>query len=280
MEIYNHIIYLIEPRLELANRLHGRIGPELAQALMKPEGYHTQEKAESTWLESDFLLKTNLVFLQSLRCRVPLDKEETFTAVFGSTRICEVLFDQWWTIRRYEAMQELGELEIGLPYTLKPAAPTGSAKVDEWLADLGTRKPMIFASVLFHNPSELQISPLVDGSWHRPLLEILDESGAAGALAGNDAYASCAEFVAWCLSKNPHFASIDMFSIPGIGWPESDWDRYEWYEKVMTEVTKWEKPPYLVDLGNFIITHRDKVVWPPHKTGLERIKDTRAIRPS
>lgn len=279
MEYYRHVLYLIEPRTDLAAWLHRRVKSDVTEELLKPVTYHTQEKEDAAWNEADRLLKAKLIFLHGLRESVQplLHGDADYAAVFGSTDILDAHFDRWWTIRRYEAHQELGDLARGLPYTQEPASPTGSTRVDEWLAETRAqaRRPVLIGSVLFHNPGELEISPLVHGSWERPILEILDALGPVG----NDVFGACAELVAWCLSKNPRPANLSVLSIPGLPWPNSDDDRYEWYDRVMVEVASWKNPPYLVDLGKFLITYRDEVVWPPQKRGVPQPKDPRTTRP-
>ena len=278
---YWHVFYQIEPRPEFADWLAQRVNPEVAEAVLKPVTYHSHEKDDPAWLESDRLLKVKLIFLNALRRyhQPPLPNDAEFIAVFGSLQITEALFDKWWMIRRIEAKSELGSPAEFLAYSTEPAAPTGSARVDEWLAKLRDwkGKPSILGSVLFHSPGELQISPLIHGVWPRPLLELLEESGAAGGF-GNDVYDSCAAFIGWCFSKDKP-PSLGVLNSPCAPWG-NDSDPYEWYEKTMANVANSEHPPLLVNLDEFTITTcLGEVLWPPGKKGRERPKDPRTMRP-
>lgn len=276
MTPYFHVFYTIEPRPELAAWLRERVKPEFADDLLKPIAYHIEEADDASWTEADRLLKAKLLFLHGLRERWCWALRETFDCLrlFGWAELRETHFDQWWTIRRSQAAGELGDLQRTLPYVEEPVPPTGSERVDGWLESIKFRPhtPVVLGSVLFVSPGELHISPLVHGSWERPILDLLDESGPFG----SDVFGACAEFVAWCLSKNPRPANL---SVSGLPWPNSDEDRYERYDKVVTEIATWKEPPYLVDLGEFIITHRDQIVWPAAKRGTPRWKDPRVKRP-
>jgi len=276
MDYYFHVFYVIEPRRELAEWLPGRVTRDVAEALLKPVTYYTQEKEDPNWVESDQLLKVKLVFLNALRnCdQCPLSTDADYSAAFGTVSISEVLFDQWFTIQRHLTWQELGGPQKLLAYSTEPAVPTGSPRVDEWLVNLRDwkHKPVIIGSVLFHSPGELQISPLIHGSWQRPVLQVLEEAGAAGGF-GNSVDNACAEFVAWCLSKNPRPANVSVGNIPGAPWCDADSDPYEWYDKTMAEAASWENSPFLVNLDEFIITRQGEVMWPPSKRDRERTKN-------
>jgi len=281
MEIYNHVLYVIEPRAEFTAWLSGRVSPETADFLLEPVTYHSQEKDDSSWLESDRLLKAKLVFLANLDHdhRSPFTTEGEFTALFGTASITEALFDRWWTIQRHQATREIGWPERSLAHSTEPASPTGSPRVDEWMARLRDwrGKPSNIGSVLFHSPSDLQISPLIHGVWPRPLLELLEESGAAGGF-GNDPDGSCAQFIAWCLSKDRP-PTMGVQNIRGAPWNDADPDPYEWYEKTMAIAARLERPPLLVNLDEFTITtHLHEILWPPSKRGMSRPKDPRAVR--
>jgi hypothetical protein len=136
----------------------------------------------------------------------------------------------------------------------------------------------MIGSVIFHSPGELQASVLAYGSWRRPPTELLVEAGAAGGF-GNNVHDACAEFVAWCLSQNPRPATLSVHSLPGVPWPKSAWDPWDWYEKVMAEIASWEPPPVMVDLDEFLITHRGEVLWPPEKRGRKASSDRQSRSP-
>jgi hypothetical protein len=282
MEYYSHVFYLIEPRAELAAWLSGRVSADVAQVLLEPVTYHSEESDDATWLESDRLLKVKLVFLHALRHdgQAPLPSDEEFAAIFGTVRVSQALFDKWWTVRRHQTSRELGRSEELLAYSTDPTAPTGSTRVDEWLARIRDWKfkPLIAGSVLFHSPGEHQISPLVSGVWPRPLLELLEASGAVA--RGGGVEGACAHFIAWCLSKD-HPPTMGVGNIPGTPWRRNadDTDPYEWYDKVMEVVASWDNPPLLVNLAEFTITtHLGEVLWPPAKRGVARPEDPRSTR--
>jgi hypothetical protein len=284
MDYYSHVLYVIEPRVEFAAWLTGRVSPDIAEALLRPVTYHSQEKDDPSWLDADCLLKVKLVFLHDLRndYQAPLSNDETFSGLFGTIRMSQDMFDRFWTIRRYQASRELGRSEGLLAYSTEPAEPTGSPQVDEWLARIRDwkGKPAIVESVLFHSPGELQVSPLVHGVWPRPLLEMLDEVGAAGAF-GNDVDSACAQFIAWCLAKD-HPPTMSVGNLPGAPWRghSDDYDPYEWYEKTMEAVSSWHNPLLLVNLDEFTITtHLGDILWPPSKRDTHRPNDTRSTRP-
>jgi hypothetical protein len=282
MDYYFHVFYTIKPRPELAGWLAARVASDVVETLTKPTVYYAEEKEDSSWLESDRLLKAKLVFLHALRHyhQCPLPSETEFLAAFGTTTISAALFDQWFTIERQQTWQELGGAQELLAYSTEPAAPTGSTRVDEWLANLRDwkGKPVIIGSVLFHSPGELQISPLVHGSWQRPVLSLLEEAGAAGGF-GNSVDDACAGFIAWCLSKNPRPANVSISNLPGTPSRDADSDPFEWYDRVMAMIATWEKPPFLVDLDEFSISLNGETLWPPNKRGRERPKDPRTMRP-
>lgn len=119
-------------------------------------------------------------------------------------------------------------------------------------------------SVIFHRPSELQVSAAMRGWWNRPVADLLIEAGAAGGF-GNDVHDACTEFVGWCLAQSPRPGSFSILSLPGLPWSDSDHDPWAWYERLMKEVEKWDPPPVLVDLDDFQITHRGEVLWPPRE---------------
>jgi hypothetical protein len=130
-------------------------------------------------------------------------------------------------------------------------------------------------SVIFHSPGDLQASAAVSGWWSRPLPTVVIESGAAGGF-GNDVHGACKQFVWWCLSQSPQLGSFDILSLPGLPWSGSDHDPWDWYERLMADVAKWEPPPVLVDLDDFLITHRDEILWPPPEHRRERRTDRRS----
>jgi hypothetical protein len=277
MDFYRHAIYVIESRPELRDWLQGRVESEVVESLMKSVSYHYQEKIDDAWTEKDLLLKVKLVFLISLRSHAAFSNDTRLTATFETDIPCESWFDRWWTIRRFEAVQDLGWLEERLGSTRQPLDPTGSYTVDAWLADMRVRKPMTFGSVIFHRPGDLQISPLISGSWRRPPAQVLEDAGAAGSF-GNQVDDACAAFVAWCLSKNPKPASIRVFNLPGVPSLGSEYDPFEVYEGIMAELATWKQPPFLVDLDEGLITHLGEVLWPPSKKGQKRPRDPSTLR--
>src|SRR5262249_35537972 len=117
-------------------------------------------------------------------------------------------------------------------------------------------------AVIFHSPGELQASAVVHGWWQRPPAELVIESGADGGF-GNDVHSVCAQFVGWLYSQSPVPGAFDVLSLRGLPWAEADHDQWNWYERVMAEVAAWKTPPVLVDLDDFLVTHRGEVLWPP-----------------
>lgn len=130
-------------------------------------------------------------------------------------------------------------------------------------------------SVIFHSPGDLQASAAVRGWWTKPLAKLLIKAGAAGGF-GNDVHDSCAAFVGWCHSQSPSPGSFAVYSLPGLPWSGSDHDPWDWYERLMAEVAGWDPPPLLVDLDEFQITQRGKVLWPSPK----RRPEPRVDRPA
>jgi hypothetical protein len=90
---------------------------------------------------------------------------------------------------------------------------------------------------------------------------------------------ACTAFVQWLLAQNPIPGSFHLRSLPGLPWSESDYDPWDWYEKLMAEVAKWDPPPVLVDLDDYLVTHRGEVLWPPPERQRIRRPDKRS-RPS
>lgn len=125
-------------------------------------------------------------------------------------------------------------------------------------------------SVLFCSPSSMAVSVLISANWKRPLIEILIEAGATGAF-GNWVVDVSSKFLEWCLAQQQRtFDSFCLDNIPGLPFSGVEWDRWEWYDKLMQEVASWESPPLLVDLDEGQITHNDVIVWPPVEYRRER----------
>jgi hypothetical protein len=133
-------------------------------------------------------------------------------------------------------------------------------------------------AVIFHSPGELQASAAVHGWWQRPPAELVIESQACGGF-GNDVQDSCAAFVGWLFSQSPVPGSFSVLSLPGLPWAGEDHDPWEWYDRVMAEVAKWDPPPVLVDLDDFLVSHRGEVLWPPPEHRRGRRTDRRSRPP-
>ncbi|MHA4915526.1 hypothetical protein, partial [Enterococcus faecium] len=66
-------------------------------------------------------------------------------------------------------------------------------------------EPGSFAPVVFHSPTQQQVSPAVIHHWERPVAELLLKSEAP--FTTNDVHLICARFIGWCY-KQP---DIDTF---------------------------------------------------------------------
>lgn len=282
MNQYLDTMYTITPRPELAENLRGRVSADAFAALTQSTHYYINEEEDPNWNEADYLLRAKLAFLHSVRHDHDhlLPSDEEFQAAFGSADISAALFDRWFTISRQQTWRNLGNAFSLLAFSSNPALPTGSERVDAWLAKLRDwkGKPLIIGSVLFHSPGELQVSSLVHGSWSRPVLDVLVAAGAAGRF-GNMVDDGCAGFLRWCALKNPAIANLCPINIPGAPWRDEQTDPYEWYDKVMALVASWEQPPHLINLDEFTISYKGELLWPESKRGQPKRIDPRTTRP-
>ncbi len=119
---------------------------------------------------------------------------------------------------------------------------------------------------------------MVQGLWDRPLADLLIESGAHCAF-GNDVHDACTGFVGWCFKQLPVPGDFSFFSLPGVPWNYSDFDRWEWYARLMNEVAGWKPTPILVDTDYFLIEHRGEILWPPLERRRNRPIDRRTRLP-
>lgn len=118
-------------------------------------------------------------------------------------------------------------------------------------------------SVIFHSPGEFEASPLLYGSWRRPLSKLLVESDAACAF-GNMVDDACGGFIRWCFTRpKPPVDYFSCHSLPGCPFKNSDWNRWDWYDSVMMEIASSEDAPYLVDTDAMLVTHKGQIIWPP-----------------
>lgn len=123
--------------------------------------------------------------------------------------------------------------------------------------------PLYFESVAFHWPVDLRIGVIVSGAWKRPLLDILHESQACGGL-GNHPDDVTGQFVAWCYEqKRRLFDSIEFLNLPMTALKGKVWDRWDWYDETLKELSEYQNPPYLVDLDAGQITQSGRILWPP-----------------
>lgn len=114
--------------------------------------------------------------------------------------------------------------------------------------------------VVFHLPGERAASPAIYSWWETPLLDLLIKAEVCA--YANDVDAACATFVDWCHDNLPE-PMLSVVSLPGRPWKDDEqWNRFDWYDRLIDDMEHWDPPPYLVDLDNYLITHRGKVLWP------------------
>lgn len=120
--------------------------------------------------------------------------------------------------------------------------------------------------VIFHSPTEPQASPAVCGTWLRPPVELLAESGAVGGF-GNNVSTTCTQFVAWCCARQPEVVwHLAVLNLPGIPWGR-DVDSCAWYEQLMKELSGWQPPPVLVNVDAMEVTQGGTLLWRPERQG-------------
>lgn len=132
--------------------------------------------------------------------------------------------------------------------------------------------------VVFHSPGELQVSAMVYGSWDRPPLELVIESGAHAGF-GNDPHSVCAQFIGWLYSQSPVPGIFHVLSLPGLPLSGEDFDQWDWYDRMMIELAANKNPPFLVDLDDSLISQGGEVLWPPPERRRKRRTDRRSQPP-
>jgi hypothetical protein len=127
--------YLIEPLATLADRLCGRTEDDFIELLHEPVLVKNLEGGH--WLLSrEQLLLMKLQFLASLTDYTLLSTAAGFERLLGSNHLSVELFDQYWTVRRFELDAEATEWREDLRTCALRIAPTGDLRVDQFLEEL------------------------------------------------------------------------------------------------------------------------------------------------
>jgi hypothetical protein len=136
----------------------------------------------------------------------------------------------------------------------------------------------MYQSVVFVQPGELQASAILQGDWAQPPAELVAEFWQAG-LAGNDPYDACSAFIEWCVTRTPRAVrGLGVFSLPGLPWANEDYDRWDWYDRLMAQLAAEKPPAVLLDVDTSTVTVGGEVLWPPPELR-RQVPDRRAHPP-
>ena len=136
-----------------------------------------------------------------------------------------------------------------------------------------------FASVIFLRPEECLASVEVSGHWDRPLLDLLIESETPRYRWG-DPDETCQHFLKWLYTQSPVPGTFYCNSLPGIaGILNTEWDTWEWYDRLMLNCAVREYPLILVDLDQCHVIYQGKIIWPFPEDRPRRRRDPRLLMP-
>lgn len=123
--------YLVEPRGALEAHLQGLLPGDLVELLCDPTVLRNSEGGRTAWTAVEHSLVVKLCYLAILRDYDLLSADSGFSRVFGTAALSAHLFDQWWTLRRFDIDEDTAGLKRELA-SYKVEA-TGNPIVDDWI---------------------------------------------------------------------------------------------------------------------------------------------------
>jgi hypothetical protein len=138
--------YIIRPGAVLQEQLQ-QIDPDVAVFLNRPLLWTKKEGGITAWTEEDYLAQSKLLFLLDLWSDYVIGAGEdkalkiALEELLGAPPFNESVFDQWWTIERFEGVDGSFEetedrLNLEQPHLL---ARSSSPRVAAWLSQLEKR---------------------------------------------------------------------------------------------------------------------------------------------
>jgi hypothetical protein len=140
--------YFIRPSQALKDRLR-QGDPDVAELMSEPHLWTKKEGGITVWTDEDYTAQVKLLFLLDLWSEyvIHVGEDESLKLfleeIMGLPPFSTATFDRWWTVERFEGIDECFEeissrLSREYPHLL---AKSDLPRVESWLSKLDQRVP-------------------------------------------------------------------------------------------------------------------------------------------